>query len=102
MGTRISAIADPRPRGSLVQVDQEAGGPTLRLLTFATFRNFAGFLAVLAADGKRQRAEPALGNLVAALEAIAVGALFETRQRFLNLVQRLGLHLNQRELDVVL
>src|SRR5213078_2495400 len=34
--------------------------------------------------------------------AVAVGALFEPPQRFVDLVQRLRLHLDQREFDLVL
>ena len=42
-------------------------------------------LAILAADRERQRAQPRLGDLVAALEAVAVVALFQPRQRLVDL-----------------
>src|SRR5260221_8745270 len=100
------APAEPARRNAevrrLVQVHQEAGRTSLRHLTLASLRQFAGLLAVLAAHRKRQRAQSSLRDLVAALEAVAVRALFEARQRFFNLVQRLRLHLDQREFDVVL
>src|SRR5688572_19070785 len=65
-------------------------------------RSFASFFAILAADRERQRAEPALGDLFPALEAVPEGALFQPAQRFLNLVERFRFHLDERELDLVL
>ena len=86
-----------------LHVDEERGvAAALRHQAFALLRSLARFLAVLAADRERQRAEPALGDFVAALEAVAEGALFETVQRFFDLVERLRLHLDERELDLVL
>src|SRR6187401_1781373 len=85
----------------LVHIEKEPARPARRL-SFAQLGHFAGLLAILATDRKRQGPKTALGNLVAALETIAECALFETGQRFANLGQRLRLHLNQGELDVVL
>src|SRR5258706_1032224 len=73
-----------------------------RELTLALLGDLAGLLAVLAANRERQRAEPLLGDLFTAFEAVAVVALLEPQQRVVDLVQRLRLHLDQRELDVVL
>src|SRR5215212_1382359 len=68
----------------------------------ALLGDFARLLAVLAPDRERQRTEPLFGNLVTALEAVAVLPVFEPRQRLVDALQRLGLHLDQRELDVFL
>jgi hypothetical protein len=78
------------------------GRPALRQLAFALRRDFPGFLAILAANRKRQRPQPALRNLVAALETVPVGPLVMTRERLFDLVQRLGLHLDEGQLDIVL
>ena len=61
-----------------------------------------GLLAVLAADGERQRTKALFRDLLAAVEAVAVIALLETHERVVDLVERLGLHLDERELDVFL
>ena len=61
-----------------------------------------GLFTVLAAHSKRQGAEPRLGDLITALETIAVRISFEPPKRLVDLVERLGLHLNQRKLDVLL
>ena len=68
----------------------------------ALLGDLARLFAILAADRERQGPQAALGDLFAALEAVAEGVLLETAQRLLDLVERLGLHLDQRELDVVL
>jgi DnaK suppressor protein len=46
--------------------------------------------------------EKRLRDLVAALEAVPVGSLFEARERFVDFVQRFRLHLDERELDIFL
>ena len=71
-------------------------------IALALLRDFARLFAVLAADRERQRAQPALGDFLAALEAVAERALFETAERLLDLVERLRLHLDEGELDIVL
>ena len=43
-----------------------------------------------------------LGDLVAALEAVAERAFVEARERLVDLVQGLGFHLDERKLDVIL
>src|SRR6185312_4132405 len=88
---------------SALHVDEERGRtPALLHLPLALLGHFAGFLTVLAPDREGKRTQSALADLFAALEAIAVGALLEPSQRFVDLAQRLGLHLDERELDLVL
>ena len=65
-------------------------------------RHLPRLLAVLAADRERQRAQALLRDLLTALEAVAVGPLLQTRERLVDLVERLGLHLDERELDLFL
>jgi hypothetical protein len=48
------------------------------------------------------RAETRFRNLVTTLEAVAVGAVFQRSQSRVDLRQRLGLHLDERELDILL
>src|SRR5712691_3644648 len=50
----------------------------------------------------RHLALPLLGDLLATVEAVAVVALLEARERVVDLVERLRLHLHQGELDVLL
>src|SRR4029453_16323290 len=71
-------------------------------MSLTLFGDFLGLLAVLAADGERQSTESLFGDFLAALEAISVVAVLEARQRVFYLVERLGLHLNERQLDVFL
>src|SRR5688572_12359923 len=84
------------------QVEQEPRRTALREMALALFGDFAGFFAVLASDCKWQRPQPPLRDLVAALEAVSVGALGQPAQRLFDLVKRLRLHLNESEFDVVL
>src|SRR4051794_20349471 len=93
----------PEPGRLSLHVDEERGvAAALGHQPFTLLRGLARFLAILAADRERQGAEPTFGNLLAALEAVAEGPLFETMERLLDLVQRLRLHLDQGELDLVL
>src|SRR5262245_50083704 len=71
-------------------------------LTLALLCDLAGLFTVLAAHREGQRSEPLLGDLLAALVAVAVAALLEAHERIVDLVQRLRLHLNERELEVFL
>jgi hypothetical protein len=82
--------------------EQGRRSAALGLESLPLLRNFARFLAVLAAHGKWQRAQAALGNLLAALEAVAERAFLEPAKRFLDLVERFRFHLDERELDIVL
>src|SRR6476661_222558 len=97
--------AEPPGPGTpdVLHVDEErrraaAGGH----LALTLLGNFARLLALLAPHRERQGAQPLLSDFVAALEAIAVVALLQARERVVDLVQRLRLHLDQRELDLVL
>ena len=102
--TRGSATggAPRRDAGSYMSRNSEAVPRRAAICRWRCSATLARLLAVLAADREGQRPEPLLGDLFAALEAVAVVALFEPRQRVVDLVQRLRLHLDQRELDVVL
>src|SRR5581483_9245249 len=84
-----------------VEEQRRGAGTTLRL-TFALLGRLARFFAVLAAHREGQRAQTLLGDLFAALVAEAVVAALETNQGIVDLVQRFGLHLDERELDVFL
>jgi hypothetical protein len=46
--------------------------------------------------------KPTPGDLLAAVDAFAIGALFEPFERGLDTSRRLGLHLQHRQLEVVL
>src|SRR5207237_9852677 len=103
---------DPRRghagRGSGVRrlirhVEEERGRPALaREHALALLGGLARLFAVLAANRERQRTQPRLGDFVAALEAVAVGPFLQTTERLVDLVERLRLHLDERELDVFL
>src|SRR5688572_7028848 len=101
---RIAAGSTP-PAGvsSALHVEEERRRPpALRHHALALLRGLTGLLAVLAADGERERPKPALGDLLTALEAVAERAVLEPVEGFLDLVQGLGLHLDERELYVIL
>src|SRR5215470_12681751 len=86
-----------------LHVEEERRGTTpAGNLPLALFGNFAGLFAVLAAYREWQRTQPLFSDLFATLEAVTVIALLEPRERIVDLVERLGLHLNEREFDVVL
>src|SRR3954469_15349785 len=90
-------------RFSALHVDEQRGrASALRHQAVALLLDLARLFAVLAADRERQRPQALLADLFPALEAVPVGALFEPAKRLLDLVQRLGLHLDERELDLVL
>src|SRR5437899_6175326 len=71
-------------------------------LTLTLLGVLPGFFAILAADGEGQRPQALLADLLAALEAVPVGALLEAPEGVVDLVQRLGLHLDERELQIFL
>src|SRR5688572_22100702 len=85
----------------LVHIEKEPARAARRL-TLAQLSHLAGLLAILATDRKWQGPQATLRNLVAAFETIAESALFEAGQGLANLGERLRLHLNQGEFDVVL
>jgi DnaK suppressor protein len=71
-------------------------------LTLALLGGLLGLLAILAADREGQRPETLFGDFLAAIEAVAVVARFEAHQGVVHLVERLGLHLNEGKLQIVL
>src|SRR5205809_6308943 len=81
--TRAPPPAEPMPSGrQVLHVEKQAAGAAPRRhLALTLFGDLAGLLAVLAADGERQRAEPVFGDFLAALGAVAVGPLLETNER---------------------
>src|SRR5215471_12916399 len=84
----------PEQDAGSLHVEEERGGPaTGRHLTLALFRNLPGFLAVLAADGKRKRLQTLLCDFLAALEAVAVRTLLQPCQRVVDPAQGFRLHL---------
>src|SRR5207237_5996925 len=87
----------------LLQIEEERcrSAPGVQL-TLTLLDGFLGLFAVLTADGERQRPQALLGDFVAALEAIAVGALLQAGQRIVDFAERFRLHLNERALDVFL
>lgn len=60
-----------------------------------------GFLAVLAAERERQRAQTYFADLAVALETAPVGAIVEAAKRLVDLVECLRLHLDERKIDVL-
>src|SRR4051794_25105446 len=66
--------------------EQAAGAAPRRHLALTLLGNLARFLAVLAADGEGEGAQPLLADLLATLEAVAVGTLVEAQQRIVDLV----------------
>src|SRR4051795_6481683 len=90
-------------RFSALHVDEQRGGAAaLRHQAVALLLDLTRLFAVLAADRERQRAQALLTDFLTALEAVAVGALFEAMQRFVDPVERFRLHLDEGEFDLVL
>src|SRR5688500_8536299 len=87
---------------SLNVEEQRRCAATLLQHTLALLHVLARLLAVLAADRERQRPQAPLRDLLAALEAVAERPFLEAVKRLFDLVQRLRLHLDERELDIVL
>src|SRR5438105_12327518 len=96
--------AEPRHwDAGCLHVEEQRGRAAARgHLALALLGVLLRFLAVLAADRERQRAETLLRNLLAAVVTIPVVALLEAGERVVDLVQRLGLHLHERELEILL
>src|SRR4029079_17329691 len=88
--------------GKLHVEEQRRRAAPRRQLPLALLDNFFCLLAVLAADGEGQRAQTLFGDFFSALETVAVVALIHTRERVGDLVERLRLHLDERELDLFL
>src|SRR5687768_8680061 len=99
-----AALGLPSSRnGSVRHIEEECSPATLlRLHAFPLFRRFPRLFAILAANRERQGPQTRFGDFLAALEAVAVGALFEPPERFVDLVERLRLHLNKGKFDVFL
>jgi hypothetical protein len=91
-----------RDAGSLHVEEERRSTAAAGELTLALLGDLASLLAVLAAYSERERPQPLFSNFFAAFEAVAVIALLETRQRIVDLVEGLGLHLNQGKLDFVM
>src|SRR5688572_17488279 len=89
-------------RSLALHVEEERGGATALHHPLALLGDLAGLLAVLAADGERQGAQPALRDLFTALEAVPEGAFLQPAEGLLDLRERFGLHLDEGELDVIL
>src|SRR6188474_1985430 len=86
-----------------LHVDEERRIPaTLGHQPLTLLLGLALLLAILAADRERQGAKTPFRDFFAALEAIPERPLFQTAQGFLDLVERLRLHLDQGELDLIL
>src|SRR4029079_9749724 len=81
----------PRDAGILHVEEQGRRAAAGGHLPLALLGVLARLLAVLAANRDRQRSHPFLGDLFAALEAIAIVAVLETTQRIVNLVERFRL-----------
>ena len=60
------------------------------------------FFAILATHREGKGSQAPFGDLVAALETVAVGVFVEPSQCHVDLVQRFRFHLDQRELDLFL
>src|SRR5687768_13865206 len=58
------------------------------------------FLALPAPDGKRERTQPCLRDLAAALGTVAIRALSEPIESDVDLAERFRRHLDQRQVDV--
>src|SRR6185437_15498490 len=72
------------------------------LLTLTLLVGLARLFAFLAPDREGKRAQALLGNFLAALKAVAVGALLEPRERIHDFAERLRFHLDEREFDLIL
>src|SRR3954463_8018801 len=72
----------------LLQIEEERcrSAPGMQL-TLTLLDGFLGLFAVLTANGKGQRSQALFSNFLAALEAVAVGALLKTCERVVDLVE---------------
>ena len=69
--------AEPHRTPECLHVEEERGRTATSGLTLALLGNLPGLFAVLAAHREGEGAQPLLGDLFAALEAVAVIALLE-------------------------
>src|SRR2546423_674396 len=82
--------------------EERAGAAALGHLALALLRVLARFLAILAAHREGQRAQTLLRDFLAAVEAVTVVPVLEPRKGVVDFIERLRLHLDERELDVFL
>src|SRR6195256_5615377 len=102
-GVGLPPRRSPESLGTpVLHVEEEGARSAARQLTLALLRVLPRLLAILATNREWQRAETLFGDLLAAVEAVAVVALLQTRQRVGDLVERFGFHLYQGELDIFL
>src|SRR4051812_13917707 len=91
------------PGRRMLHVEEErARSASCLQLSLPLFGVLPRFFAVLATDREGQRPQSLLRNLLAAVEAVAVGALLEANECVVDLVQRFRFHLNEGELQVFL
>ena len=74
----------------------------MRQRALAVVGHFTNVFTVSASHRERKRSQACFGDLASALGTVAVAPFVDSTQRGVNLVERLRLHLNQREFDVVL
>src|SRR5690348_8959985 len=86
----------------LDQTKQQTGAPALGQTALTLFPDFSRLLAFLAPGRERQRPQPRLSDLAAAIKAVPEGIGAQTIQRPQDLPQRFALHLHERQADVLL
>src|SRR5476651_2364889 len=102
MGSATGGAPNRWDAGRLYVHEERARAAPGIELTLTLLGGLARLLAVLAPDRERQRAKALFGDLLATVETVAVVPLLEADQGVVHLVQRLGLHLNEGELQVFL
>src|SRR5580765_3995714 len=102
MGSATGGAPECWDAGLLHVHEERTGAAARRQLTLALLGGFPGLLTVLAPDREGQRTQALLRDFVATVETVAVAALLEAGERVVHLVQGLGLHLDQRELQLFL
>src|SRR3954468_13537040 len=87
----------------MLHIEEQRARAAARVqLTFALFDAFPGLFAILAPDRERQGSQTLFGDFLATIEAVAVAALLQPDQRVVDLVEGLGLHLDEGELQLFL
>src|SRR5262245_49639861 len=95
--------AEPPWDAEVLHIEEQRRGAAPGVgLALATLDVLAPLLAVLAADRERKSAQTLLGDFLAAFKAVAVVALLEASDRVVDLVERLRLHLDEREFQIFL
>src|SRR5215470_9169213 len=93
----------PRWDAEVLDVEEQRRGTAPGVgLALTPLDVLATLLAVLASDGEGQRAQPLLGDFVAAFEAVAVVTMLEARNGVLDLGERFRLHLDEGKLQIFL